>query len=137
MDARTVCDETHFFSQPEYQAFLWEKGEERSEKGRERKEKTRKELEGALQRLFEFLSVHKSTICNQNIYGKSFNGFLLPADRSARIYFGSVTSEATVCYPSLPHPDFGFVTRLAEWFWVRPSSLSFPLPPPHLKSPLL
>ena len=37
---------------------------------------------------------------------------------------------------SLPHPDFGCVTRFAEWFCVRPSFLFSPSPLPHLKSPL-
>ena len=37
---------------------------------------------------------------------------------------------------SLPHPDFGCVTRFAEWFCVRPSFLFSPSPRPHLKSPL-
>ena len=34
---------------------------------------------------------------------------------------------------SPPHADFGCVTRFAEWFFVRPSFLFSPLPPPPSK----
>ena len=37
---------------------------------------------------------------------------------------------------SLPHPDFGCVTRFPEWFCVRPSFLFSPCRLPDLKSPL-
>ena len=33
-----------------------------------------------------------------------------------------------------PHPDFGCVTRFAEWFCVRPSFLFSPSPLPHRKA---
>ena len=36
---------------------------------------------------------------------------------------------------SLPHPDFGCVTRFAEWFCVRPSFLFSPSPISNLLSP--
>ena len=50
---------------------------------------------------------------------------------SCRSPLRQVTSEGNVCYP-----DFGCVTRFAEWFCVRPSFLFPPSPLPRLKSPL-
>ena len=67
---------------------------------------------------------------NQNIYEKF--QWLLLADRSC----GRWRQGVLCVIQSLPHPDFGCVTRFAEWFCVRPSFLFSPFPLPHLKSPL-
>ena len=72
-----------------------------------------KELESSLWSLFEFLYIHKSTTCNQNIYEKSLNGFRLPADRSVCVYFQSVTLEAIACYP----------TTVTSRFWIKITSV--------------
>ena len=54
---------------------------------------------------------------------KNFNDRLL-ADRSC----GRWRQGVLCVIQSLPHPDFGCVTRFAEWFCVRPSFLFSPSP---------
>ena len=60
---------------------------------------------------------------------KNFNDRLL-ADRSC----GRWRQGVLCVIQSLPHPDFGCVTRFAEWFCVRPSFLFSPSPLPHRKA---
>ena len=93
---------------------------------------SRKELESALIPLR--VSVHKSITYryswNQKIYEKF--QWLLLANRSC----GRWCQGVLCVIQSLLHPDFGCVTRFAEWFCVRPSFPFSPSPLPHLKSPL-
>ena len=60
---------------------------------------------------------------------KNFNDRRL-ADRSC----GQWRQGVLCVIQSLPHPDFGCVTRFAEWFCVRPSFLFSPSPLPHGKA---
>ena len=60
---------------------------------------------------------------------EKFNDRLL-ADRSC----GQWRQGVLCVIQSLPHPDFGCVTRFAEWFCVRPSFLFSPSPLPHRKA---
>ena len=60
---------------------------------------------------------------------KNLNDRLL-ADRSC----GQWRQGVLCVIQSLPHPDFGCVTRFAEWFCVRPSFLFSPSPLPHGKA---
>ena len=75
---------------------------------------------------------------------KNFNGFSLPIALPVCccccccccIYLRRWRQGVLCVIQSLPHPDFGCVTRFAEWFCVRPSFLFSLAPLPYLKSPL-
>ena len=68
---------------------------------------------------------------------KNFNGFSWPI--ALLVFTCGRWRQGLLCViQSLPHPDFGCVTRFAEWFCVRPSFL-FPLllsPPSKICSTL-
>ena len=87
--------------------------------------------------LFEFLSVSLSIKVPHEIKTsmKNFNDFSFPI--ALLVFSCSQWRQGILCViQSLPHPDFGCVTRFAEWFCVRPSFLFSPSLLPNLKSPL-
>ena len=58
---------------------------------------------------------------------KNFNGFSLPI--AVLVFTCGRWRQGVLCVIQwLPHPDFGCVTRFAEWFYVRPYFLFSPSP---------